>query len=62
MVLKSTSRITWDERCGLRSRFLTSGQETASPFSFANATQRGRCGYGGAANAGRNREMKGGGR
>ena len=40
--------------CGPRSRFLTSGQETASPFSFANATQRGRCGYGGAANAVRN--------
>ena len=45
--------------CG---RFQTSGQETASPFSFANATQRGRCGYGGAANTVRNREMKGGGR
>ena len=47
--------------CGPRSRFLTSGQETASPLSFANATQRGRCGYGGVANTVRNREMKGGG-
>ena len=28
---------------------------------FANATQRGRCGYGGVANTVRNREMKGGG-
>lgn len=62
MVLKSTSRIAWDERCGLRSRFLTSGQEAASPFSFASATQRGRCGYGGTANTVRNWEMKGGGR
>ena len=48
--------------CGPRSRFMTSGQETDSPFSFANATQRGRCGYGGTANTVRNREMKGGGR
>lgn len=34
----------------------------ASPFSFASATQRGRCGYGGAANTVRNWEMEGGGR
>lgn len=61
-VIESLRVKEWCRGCGPRSSFLTSGQETASPFSFANATQRGRFGYGGTANTVRNREVEGGGR